>query len=127
MSAYPVLYGQAGSFGASSLAENFHRELPRDNRFVSLVRNIIPPRNALTTTSAQFVLVPTADVYLINDIKLHLGVRLVTKAYPHVKPAIGTAVGPCNNTMHSLIKDVKIAIAGTPSKYLPIGFSSTFK
>ena len=111
------LLQEANTFDYHKLAESFRHVLPTDARYVALYRRSQQTVNAITDKGCEFRLLPTSDIYLINDMKLHMKIRLVTKDTPHTTPITGTYVGPVNNIMHSCINEVKLQINGQPGLF----------
>jgi hypothetical protein len=105
-----------GDFDVTQLGEGFRRIIPIDARYVSVSRMPQPPETPIgpNDKSCLFRYLPISDIYLIHDIKLALEVRLVTKKEPRAKPAKGGQVGPVNNTLASLISQLKICVNGYP-------------
>lgn len=98
----------SGSLNAETLSDGLDPPHVKDERFVSLTRIPQQPTNTIDQKTAQFRLPPTTDIYLIDDIKIALTCRIVTKDAPHTTPLPGTLVGPINNILHSCIRDVKL-------------------
>lgn len=107
--------GSGSSYAADALSKQFHRFLPADSRFVALSRVKKSPDAQLTQGTAVFSFPPSPQIYLVNDIVLEMNVRLVERSAQKT-PLDGAAVGVVNNTMHSMIKNVRLLVNGFPSK-----------
>ena len=107
----------SGSLNAEALSDGLDPPHLKDERFVSLSRVPQQPTNTIDQKTAQFRLPPCTDLYLIDDIKISLKCRIVTKSLPHTTPLPGTLVGPVNNVLHSCIRDVKMTFNNVCGKY----------
>ena len=107
------VFQDANSFDPQKLSESFRQLLPTDGRYVALTRQPVSPINAITEKGCEFRLMPTSDIILLNDIKIHMKIRLVTKDKPHMTPRTGEMVGPVNNVISSCISEVKILVNNT--------------
>ena len=107
-----------GDWDVSTLSQGFRRVIPVDARYVSITRQPHPTETALGADDMTciFRFLPIADIYMFNDCKLAMEVRLVTKREPRAAPRAGSMVGPVNNTMSSLIRRVIVSINGKPGK-----------
>ena len=112
------LLQESNTFNTHKLAESFRTILPVDARYVSLSRIPATTANVIDEKGCEFRLPQTSDIYLINDIKVHLKVRLVTKDPPHLPPAVGAMVGPVNNVISSCISEVKLTVNNTKGKLI---------
>lgn len=117
--------GSTHTYAAEALSKQFHRMLPNDGRFVALTRMKKSPNQQVTQEHAEFTFAPSPMIYLVNDIVFEISVRLVEKSTQGT-PADGTEVGPVNNTMHSMIKNLKLTVNGFPSNFF-LDFSSFLK
>lgn len=109
--------GAGGTMGGDDIADSFHQTVIADKRFVMIQRRPQEPVTTINQAGVEFRFQSITDIYFINDIKIELQVKLVTKEYPHVKPEAGQLVGVVNNTLSSCIKEVKIGVNGINSKY----------
>lgn len=107
------VFQEANTFDPQKLSESFRQPLPTDGRYVSLYRIPQTTTNTITEKGCEFRLPPSSDIYLINDIKIFMKVRLVTKATPHSTPTQGALVGPVNGVISSLISEVKFTVNNT--------------
>jgi hypothetical protein len=104
------------TYTADRLSASFHRTPPSDTRYVAITRVPHPPVNNVSQTGCSFVFPPISDIYLVDDIKCLMKLRMVTKTRPWDIPYQGTLVGPVNNVMQSMISQVRIHINNHPRK-----------
>jgi hypothetical protein len=102
--------------GAAEVSAEFHRNIMSDQRYVVVKRQPQPVQSSLQQTGANFLFHALTDIYQIDDVKIELTVRLVTKADKNITPHPTSKVGVVNNVLSSCIKDVKIGINNTNSK-----------
>jgi hypothetical protein len=91
------LVAQGYAYSVQELADSFHEKLPNDQRFVNLTRLAKPPLATVTENGCEFRFPAIPDIYLIGDITIELGIRLVTKGDDAATPGKGALVGPVNN------------------------------
>lgn len=116
MSESASVFQDAKTYDIRKLSEAFRRPLPTDGRYVSLSRQPQPPINAITSKGCDFKFPPIADIYLIDDIKIVMSVRLATKDSPHIRPTNGAQVGPCNDVISSVISEIKLTVNNTKGR-----------
>ena len=110
------LLGQPRSYNVEKLSASYHKDIPTDGRFTGIRQEWKTPVDKLDEKGGLFKFPASPWIWLIDQLRVEIGVSLVTKMTPHAKPASGTAVGVVNNVLHSLIKEVKIRIGDIPSK-----------
>jgi hypothetical protein len=91
------LQAQGHAYSVEALSASFHMDLPLDDRFVSLIRQPKPPQTTVNEGGCEFRFPAISDIYLIADVTIELGLRLVTKDRPHKTVPDGALVGPVNN------------------------------
>lgn len=114
-----ALFGQFDASSGDAVSRSFHRHIPTDARFVQITRRQFTPDTTITQKDASFSFPPSPQIYLFNDIELELKVKLRIKGTDLVPPD-DALVGVVNNTMHSLISDLKLSINGVPSEFCKI-------
>ncbi len=113
------VFQDADTFDPQKLSEAFRHILPTDGRYVALYRQTFPPVNAISNNLCEFRIPAYSDIYLINDIKIALSLKIVTKDPPHVAPAEGAMVGPVNNVLASCLSEVTLLINESKGQLLP--------
>src|SRR5450631_219998 len=89
--------------GAEAVSAEFHRTIMSDQRYVMVRRLPQATNSSLQQTAADFLFHPLSDIYCIDDIKIELTVRLVTKA-DKLTPHKTSKVGVVNNVLSSCIQ-----------------------